>query len=158
VPLLLITIAIIGGTGATASEESAGTLDLLLAQLVTRGPLLLEEAAGLALAILIAALFSLPGFLLGTAFTDVGSSTGRLRAAVLDMLPIAFIFLALSLSAGAALRSRGLAAALATGGVVVSYFVYTVGAAVDALEDVRRLTPFYCYWADGSRVLAHGFD
>ncbi len=143
VPLLLITLAIIAGSGAIAGEESAGTLDLLLAQPIPRPRLLLEKAAALTLALLLAALASIPGFLLGRAFVDIDLTSGRLVLAVLNMVPPALMFLTLSLWMSAALPGRGAAAAVATGAVVVAYFLNTVGAAVDLLETPRRLTPFY---------------
>lgn len=156
IPLLLITLAIIGGTAATAGEEGAGTMDVLLAQPVTRTRLLLEKAAGLAAAIVLAALASFPGFVLGAALVDIEIGLGSLLLGVLNMLPIALLFLALSLWGGAALPNRGAAAAVAIGVVVVSYFLYTVGATVDVLDTPRKLSPFY--WSDASRVLLHGFD
>jgi ABC-2 type transport system permease protein len=156
IPLLLITLAIIGGTGTLAGEEDAGTLDLLLAQPVTRTRMLLEKAAGLSIAVALAALAAMPGFLLGAIFVDIEISMGRLLAATLTMVPLALLFLSLSLWGGATLANRGAAAALAIGVVVVGYFLYTLGASVDLLETPRRLTPFY--WTDGSYVLIHGFS
>jgi ABC-2 type transport system permease protein len=156
VPLLLITLAIIGGTGTLAGEEDAGTLDLLLAQPVTRTRVLLEKALGLSIAVSVATLAAMPGFLLGMVFVDVEISAGRLFAATLAMLPLALLFLALALVGGATLASRGAAAAVAIGAVVVGYFGYTLGATVGILEVPRRLTPFY--WCEGSYVLVHGLD
>jgi ABC-2 type transport system permease protein len=156
IPLLLITLAIIGGTGALAGEEGAGTLDLLLAQPVTRTRLVLEKTIGLALAIAFAAVASFLGFLLGTAFVDIAIGLGRVWSAVLNMIPITLLFLALSLWGSAALPSRGAAALLSIGVVVAAYFLYMVGATVTLLETPRKLSPFY--WADGGHVLLHGFD
>jgi ABC-2 type transport system permease protein len=155
-PLLLITVAIIGGTGATAGEEGAGTLDLLLAQPVSRRRVLLEKAAGLALALTFAALWALPGFVIAVAFVDFDLSFGRFFAATINMLPLTFLFLALAFWAGAALPSRSAAAVVCIGAVVVTYFLNTIGAAVDVLEIPRKFSPFY--WADGSHVLVGGFD
>jgi ABC-2 type transport system permease protein len=156
VPLLLITLAIIGGTGTLAGEEDAGTLDLLLAQPVTRTRALLEKAAGLSLAVALVALVAVPGFLLGGLFVDLDIGIGKLLAATVAMIPLALLFLALSLWGGATLANRGAAAALAIGVVVVGYFLYTLGASVDLLATPRRLTPFY--WSDGSYALVHGFS
>lgn len=156
IPLLLITVAIIGGTGATAGEEGAGTLDLLLAQPVSRRRVLLEKSVGLALALTIATFCSLPGFLLAMAFVDFDLGVPRLFAATVNMLPVTFLYLALALWAGAALPSRTAAAVLCIGAVVVAYFLNTIGAAVDMLEIPRKLSPFY--WADASHVLVRGFD
>jgi len=156
IPLLLITVAVIGGTGAFAGEESAGTLDLLLAQPISRRRLVLEKSAALSLAIAVAALASFPGFLLARLFVDFDLSYTRILEAVANMLPVTLLFLALALWGSAALPGRGAAAMLSIGVVVVTYFLNTIGAAVSLLDTPRKLSPFY--WADGSHVLIHGFD
>ncbi len=156
IPLLLITVAIIGGTGTLAGEEAAGTLDLLLAQPITRRRLVLEKAAGLSLALLMAALLSLPGFVLGKLLVDFDIGYLRILEAVLNMMPVTLLYLALALWGSAALPGRGAAAVVCIGAVVAAYFLNTVGAVVEVLEVPRKLSPFY--WADGSHVMLHGFD
>lgn len=154
-PLLLITLAVIGATGTLAGEEAAGTLDLLLAQPITRTRVVLEKTIGLALAVLLAALAAMPGFLLGLVLADVEISVARLLVAVLAQVPLTLIFLTLSLWASAALPTRGAAAAVAIAVVVVTYFLNMLGASVDLLDTPRKLSPFY--WTDASRILLHGF-
>jgi ABC-2 type transport system permease protein len=155
VPLLLITLAIIGATGALAGEEGAGTLDRLGEQQVTRTRLVLEKTAGLALAVIIATAVCIPGFAIGLLFVDMDLSLARITLAVANMLPVSLLFLTLSLWAAAALPSRGAAAAVAIGAVVATYFLNAIGGAVEALDGVRKLSPFY--WSDASGVLLHGF-
>ena len=65
---------------------------------------MLEKAAGLVLA---AALASLPGFLLGAMAAGLGSYMGRISMAVLNMLPLIFLFLMFSLWTSAAAQTRG---------------------------------------------------
>ncbi len=154
--LLLSILAIVVGTAATAGEEGAGTLDLLLAQPIARASLLLGKAAGLAGGLAAAALIAIPAFLVATLSADQHLSTWRLAAATLSLLPFPLLFLALGLWAGAALRSRAAAAMAATAVIVVAYFLNALGAAVDFLEIPRRFSPFY--WVDPSHVLLHGFD
>ena len=156
IPLLLITLAIIGGTAAFAGEEGAGTLDLLLAQPVKRWRLALEKAVALAVSITLAALTSLIGFAVGKVWIDFELGMGRITAAVFSMLPITFLFLTLSLWASAALPSRSAAATLVTGLVVVSYFLQILGEAAPALQTMRKVSPFY--WSEPSRVVIGGFD
>ena len=155
VPLLLITIAIIGATGTLAGEEGAGTLESLLALPITRVRLLLAKCAGLVVALLITAVVMVPGFMLGLLFVDIDLSVRRMLLAALNMVPLALLFLTLSLWAAAALPSRGAAAAVSIGSVVVTYFLNMLGASITALETPRKLSPFY--WSDASRILLHGF-
>jgi len=124
--LLLITVAIIGGTGAFAGEEGAGTLDLLLAQPVSRRRLVLEKSAALSLAIAIAAIASFPGYVLGCLFVDFDLSFLRIFEAVLNMLPVTLLFLAVALWGSAALPGRGAAAMILIGVVVVAYFLNAI--------------------------------
>ena len=133
VPLLFVTLAIIGGTGALAGEEGAGTLDLLLAQPVSRSRLVLEKAGGLALAIALMAVATWPGFVVGSLVVDFEIDRWRVLSAVFNMIPISLVYLMLALWGGAALPSRGAAAVLAIGAVVAAYFLNTLGAAVDIL-------------------------
>lgn len=155
-PLLLITVAIIAATGATAGEESAGTLDLLLALPAKRWRVLAEKAAGIALALVLACVFGFVGFILSKPFVGFPLGYGRIAEGMANMLPVSFLYLALALLLAAALPTRAAAAALSIGAVVAAYFVNTLGAAVGSLSGLRRASPFY--WGDGSHVLVHGFD
>ncbi len=156
VPLLLITLAIISGTAAFAGEEANGTLDLLLAQPVKRWRLAVEKGLALTIAVVLAAAASLVGFALGKSWAEIEVSMGRIGAAVANMLPISLLFLMLSLWLSAALPTRGTAASLVTGLVVVTYFVHLVGDLAPALETIRKVSPFY--WAEPSLVLMNGFN
>lgn len=156
IPLLLITVAIIGGTGALAGEEGAGTLDLLLAQPISRRRLVLEKAAAFSVALVAASLVTFPGFLFAMLFVEFDLGKVRILEAVLNMLPVTLLYLTLSLWGSAALPGRGGAALLAIGAVVAAYFLNSLGAAIEMLEGPRKLSPFY--WSDGSHVLMQGFD
>jgi ABC-2 type transport system permease protein len=156
VPLLLITLAVISGTAAFAGEEGAGTLDLLLAQPVKRWRVVVEKAVALTIAVVVCALAGLAGFLIGRIWVDIEIGTGRFALATANMIPIALLFLMLSLWASATLPTRGAAATLLTGLVIVTYFVQILGEVVPILGTVRKLSPFY--WSDASRVLLHGLD
>jgi ABC-2 type transport system permease protein len=156
VPILLIILAIITGTAIVAGDEAAGTLDLVLAQPVSRSRLLRERGAGLAVALAIAALASLPGFLLASLMVDFSIDLPRIALAVVCMLPIALLFLALSILGSAALPSRSAATLLAVGVAVSTYFFNLIGAAVESVRFLQKLSPFY--WADSYHVLSRGFD
>ncbi|HUZ01496.1 MAG TPA: ABC transporter permease subunit [Thermomicrobiaceae bacterium] len=155
-PMLLIVLAIIGGTATLAGEESAGTLDLVLAQPVKRGRVVLEKAAGLAIALTVAALASLLGFVTALLFIDFSIPFQHVAVAVLNTLPLALLFLGLSLWAAAILPSRAAAAMLVIGVTVTTYFFNLIGGAVESVSFLRKLSPFY--WADASHVLLQGFD
>lgn len=156
IPLVLITLAIIAGTGAIAGEEGAGTMDMLLAQPMRRWRLVVERAVGIALLVTIPALLGWPGFVLGEAFVDFELGGWPLMIATLNMLPQVFIFLGLALLMSALMANRGAAAGITTGILVIFYFVHTLASAVASLNEFRKLTPFY--WSDSSWVFIHGFS
>lgn len=156
IPLLLVTLAIVGGSAAFAGEEGASTMDLLLAQPIKRWELAVAKGAALALSIALAALSSLIGFTVGLMFVDFDIGLGRIAEAVVYMIPLAWAFAGAALLASAALSSRAAAAMVITGYLVLSYFVQVLGDVAPVLENVRRLSPFY--WSDASRVLLNGFD
>ena len=156
VPITLVIFAIVAGTAATAGEESAGTLDMLLAQPIRRRRVIVEKALGIGAAVSVALLAGLPGIYLGQLFVDMDISPWRTLAATIVTLPLLYLFAALAMLLGAALPTRAMAVAVATALAVLAYVVYTVGALVDALSGVRKITPFY--WSDASKALVGDFE
>jgi ABC-2 type transport system permease protein len=154
--IMLAVLAVVAGTAATAGEEGAGTLDLVLAQPVRRTRVMLAKTAGIAAGLALSALAAIPGYLLAILFVDGMFSTWRFVAAILALLPAVALFLALSLLAGATFKSRGMAATAAAGAIVGAYFLNAIGGSIEFLEGSRRLSPFY--WSDTAHVLLHGFD
>lgn len=153
---LLAVLATIAGTFATAGEEGAGTLDLLLAQPVRRWRLLLSKAAGPAAGLALAGFCSIPAFLIASTAGDQHLSIWRLAQAVLSFTPFVCLFLALGMWLGAWLPSRAVAGTASTAVLVVSYFLNAIGTAADFLTIPRRFSVFY--WIDPSHVLLHGID
>lgn len=155
-PMLLIVLAIIGGTATLAGEEGAGTLDLVLAQPVKRVRVVLEKAAGLAIGLAVSALVTLLGFVVAPLLVDFSIPFRPITVAVLNTLPLALLFLGLSMLAASILPSRGSAAMLVIGLTVATYFFNLIGGAVESVAFLQKVSPFY--WADASHVLLHGFD
>jgi len=156
IPLLVIVVAIIAGTATIAGEESAGTLEFLLAQPVSRTRLLLQKAGALSLLITLVILVPYPFMLAMMALTDFDLSRMSFLGATVTMIPISLLFLYLALWCSAALPTRAAAAITSGGVVVVTFFLNTIGALVDVLDQPRKISPFY--WADASHVLVSGFD
>ncbi len=151
VPLVIIIFAIVAGTAATAGEESAGTLDLLLAQPVSRRRVVLEKAAGLTAAVSVALAAGAPGAWIGQLVVDFDLAPWRILLAMVLTIPLALLFLVLAMFAGATLPNRAAAVVFSTSAAVAGYVVQTLGLLVTQLEDIRKLTPFY--WAEASEVL-----
>jgi len=156
VPLLFITVAVIAGTGATAGEEANGTMDILLAQPVTRRRLVLEKAAGIALAAIMGVLLSLLGFYLVKPFVDFPVGPVRLFEATLSVIPLVLLFAMLAVWAGVTFPNRSLASMFTIGVLVVAYFLQLMGPTASFLEWPQKASPFY--WADSSKVIVHGIQ
>ncbi len=154
--MLVAVLAVIVGSAATASEERDGTLDVLLAQPVSRARLLLGKGAGIALALTVAMLLAWPAFVLANLYAGLDISAAGFAAVTLSGVPLVVLFLAFALWAGAVMPSRAGAALAASTVVVALYFLFMLGTAVPLLDGPRRATPFY--WSDAAHVLIDGFD
>jgi ABC-2 type transport system permease protein len=152
---LVAVLAVIAGTGATAGEEGAGTLDLMLAQPLKRSVFLAGKALGLAVALTLILAAAVPAFLLGDLRADLPVPVLDFAIAMASLVPAALVFLALAILLSVSLPTRAMATTLASAAVVAAYFVNAAGT-VGPLETVRNLSPFY--WADPSHVLFDGFD
>jgi ABC-2 type transport system permease protein len=146
-PLILIINAIGLGAAAIGGSESDGTLELLLANPVSRARLFAGRALG---ALLLA---SIPALTAGLAIVGMGAPAGLLddvslldlAGATLASLTLALLFGALALAVGAATGSRGLAVSVSGGAAVAGYLLQGVLAAADAPAAVRNLVPWHWY-------------
>ena len=144
-PVLLIVCAVIQGTGAVAGEESAGTLELLLAQPVPRSSVLVQKAAAVCIGAVLILAIAFCGFALTVPFVAIDVTLVDVGAGVLNMLPITLLFFGLALWLGAYAPSRGLASAIAVGVATAAYVLNTFAVGIDALRGLRWATPFYYY-------------
>ncbi len=151
IPLLLITLAIIAGTGTLAGEEGSGAMDLLLAQPIRRRDVVLAKTLGVTIALLFAVVASLPGMVAAALLVDFDISWPRLIFATLNMAPLTLFFFGVALWASVALPTRGAAVVVAVGAAVVPYLVNTVLAAAATGEALQKLTPFY--WGQATEIL-----
>ena len=154
--ILVLVYVIVAGTGAVAGEEGAGTMDLLLAQPITRTAVLLEKVAASAVGASGIIGLGLVGFLVSIPTVDIDVTLADVAIASANMLPITLLFLALSVCAGAALPTRGVASGVVIGVVTATYFVYSLSNGVESLEWMRYGTPFY-YYGSGL-ALVHGIE
>lgn len=145
IPILLLVYAVIQGTGAIAGEESGGTMDLVLAQPVTRRSLVLQRIVATILGTVSIIAIGYLGWLLSVPFVDIDVSLWDVFLANINLLPITLLFFSLSLAAGAIAPTRGMAVAISVGIATATYFIQTLAATVDVLEPLKYLSPFYYY-------------
>jgi ABC-2 type transport system permease protein len=147
VPLLLMVAAIGAGARATAGEEERGTLDLLLANPVSRRRIVAEKVAALLAEIALLALVLWLSLLVGVEIVGMDISAFHLAAAAASAALLAFTFGTIALLVGAATGHRGAAIGVAAAGGVAAYLVSSLAALVGFLEQVRVASPFYHYVA-----------
>lgn len=143
-PVLLIIMALAMGTRAIAGEEEEGQLDLVLSHPVSRGRLLLERAAALALAVTLGGLAVFITLWLArapTGLTDV--LPAGLAAASLLLTLLGLVYGALALCIGAATGRPGLSTAVAGLAAVLGYMGHTFAPGVEQLAWLRHLSPFH---------------
>lgn len=148
VPLLLLIAAIGAGARATAGEEERGTLDLLLANPISRRRLVLEKLAALAAEIAILMVVLWLALIVGVEAIGMDVSPAHLAAATFAAALLAFVFGSIALFLGAAFGRRGAAVGIAAAGAVAAYLLSSLANLVDFLKPLRGASPFYHYTAN----------
>ena len=156
IPALLAGVAIALGTATVGGEDADGTLEMLLAQPVSRARVLAEKTLTLAAGLTVTAAVAVPAFAIGLPLGDLDIGLGRVILAIVLTALTALTYLVLAIWLGALLPTRRQAAVIAAGALIAGYFLNTLGAAVPALEEWRPLSPLY--WSDASVVLTGGLE
>jgi ABC-2 type transport system permease protein len=155
-PLLAVVFGIGAGARAIGGTEEAGTLELLLANPVTRSRVLLERyLATFGLLAGLVAVFGLALLVLGPPFEALdGIPTANVIGACGAVFSLGLLHGSLAFTVGAVAGRRGVAVALATAAAVAGYLVETVLAAAGDLGTVRQLSPWH--WYLDRNLLAEG--
>jgi ABC-2 type transport system permease protein len=155
-PILLFILAIGMGTTAIAGEEDRRTMDLLLAQPVRRGDVVVQKFAAMAtiVSLVVGVVFLL--LLISSPLLDLDLSFEGMLAVNVAAGLLGLLFGAMALALGALTGRRGLAIGLSAGIAVAAFFLYGLAPLVDALEPFGKLSPFY--WYLEPNPLANGFD
>jgi ABC-2 type transport system permease protein len=156
-PIIFLVYAISAGARGIAGEEEQGTLDLLLAQPVSRGRVLLQKYAGMVagLVLLTATLF---GTLVATAplfQMHIGAWRLLQGSLLVGLLGLAFGSIAFLVAAG--WGRRGLAYGVAGGLAGIMYLMDILAPLWTVLERIRPVSLYYYYGiaplSEGMRVV-----
>jgi ABC-2 type transport system permease protein len=145
VPLLLLVAAIGTGAGTIAGEEERGTLELLLANPVSRTKVVLEKTIALVAEIAGLGLVLWLALWVGALLANMDISAGRLAAATLSAVLLALAYGTIAVLLGAATGRRTVAIGLTAAAAVAAYLVNGLAPLVHALEVPQKLSPFYHY-------------
>lgn len=155
-PLILIVFGIGLGARAIAGSEQDGTLELLLANPVTRGAVVVERY--LAMVAMIGALTAVVAVSLVVLAPPFGALddvpvTG-LAGAVGGVFGITLLHATLAFGVGAATGRRAWALSAATVAAVVGYLLQGLVGLSDAIAPLRFVSPWH--WYLGRNMLAQG--
>jgi ABC-2 type transport system permease protein len=153
-PLVFLAYAIVKGSDLIAGEEERGTLDLLMANPISRTSLLLQKAgaAGVVIAYLAAILWV--GMMIGCKAFSIALRPARLLAAVFSLALFTLAVFVLSLAAACLKGRKRAAAASVSGFLIAAFLVQSYAPMVDWLRPWRFLSPFFYY--NGNSVLLNG--
>jgi ABC-2 type transport system permease protein len=156
VPIVLAIYVITVATGTLAGEEGRGSLEILLAQPVSRRRLFLEKVAAIGLGALMIAALTAVALVMSVSFIDTGGdlTAFQLGAAVFGTLPVVALAGSLALLLATVAPSRGTAAALVAAVFVAAWLVNGLGALSPQTQWLQPLSGFY--YADLQTLLTDG--
>jgi len=146
-PLLFLIFEIGRGAASIAGEERVGTLDLLLANPIARGRVVLEKFGTLVASMFVLGVVFFLVLLLGVLVLDMDIGLRSLIVPTVGTILLGIFFGTLALSVGALTGRKGTASAVSALVAVVAYFLNSLAPFVEAVEPLRVVSPFY--WALG---------
>jgi ABC-2 type transport system permease protein len=154
IPLILLIAAIGAGARALAGEEEAGTLDLLLANPVSRTQVAMAKLVIVIAEILVISVVLWGALWASSAIFGLGVDGAHLLGATASaaLLAIAFGALATAVAAGTGRRAIAITACAAI--ALAGYLVNALAPLVSGLNEVRWISPWHHYAA--SDPLRHG--
>ncbi|MBL1079882.1 ABC transporter permease subunit [Nocardia sp. 2] len=154
--LLLMVIFAVTMGGRTAAQEDSGTLDLLLAQPISRSALLWQRFAALAVQIGIVTTVLGLSVIAGARAGKIEVPAGNIVAATAGLGLLGLAVGALTLLVGAVTGKRALTLGFAALLVVGGYLANSLGALIDGATWLRKLSPFH--YAIGDSPLMNGWN
>jgi len=153
--IVVIVFAISLGTAAIAGEEDRGTLDLLLANPISRARVVLERVGAMGTLIAVVAFATFLVLLVADPLVDLGFSVVNMVASNVGLALTALVFGTMALAVGGVTGRRSFTLGTVSGVTVTAFFVNGLAPLVDWLRWPRELSPFY--WLQRSDPLRNGF-
>lgn len=145
-PLLLVVLGIGAASWSVAGSEGEGTLEMLLANPVSRVRVALERLAGV---LVLTGVVALVGTVVTAALLPLvdltGLPAGAVWAAGLGAWTLALSFAAVSFAVGAATGSKSLALGSGSAAAAGTYVLFGLTAFVSAVEPLRWVCPWFWF-------------
>jgi ABC-2 type transport system permease protein len=155
-PVLALVMAIGLGARAIAGSEEDGSLELLIAQPVSRTRVVLQKAAALGVAVLGAGIVVFLAILAIRGPIDLDLPISHIAAASFNLALFGLLFGTVAILVGAITGKKGLAVGATAGIAVIAFLANGLAPQVDALAWAQNISPFA--WANGSDTLRDGID
>lgn len=153
-PVIFLIFGIAAGARAIAGEEQNGTMDILMAQPISRTRIVLDKFAAMASTTVMLALMLLAGLLLGGLAVGMPINLPRLVATTLLTALFGLAFGAIAFMLGAWARGKGRAMGIASTVAVTTFLLNGLAPMVDWLSGFRWLSPWH--WFARSAPIKHG--
>ena len=147
-PALLLVYAIGRSTSTLAGEEEDHTLDLLLAQPISRTALYVQKVGGVALGIAVLAIAVAVPVIALADWSELKVPAANLWAATAQLFAFVLFLGMLAMTVSASIGRRAAGVGVAAGLAFVTYLLDGFGKSIEWLEPWRVLTPWYWYDID----------
>lgn len=144
-PILVILYAVSAGNAAVAGEEDRHTMDLLLANPISRTRLVLDKVGAMVIGILLITTVTGAALLLSGPLFGLTIPADKAMASMLHLALLGLVFGSLALAIGAATGRTGVSRGVPGLVAVLAYIVNALGPMVSWLEPIQKLSPFYQY-------------
>lgn len=155
-PLLLILFAVLWGSDLIAGEEDRRTIDILLANPISRRRVVAEKWGALLAGVTVIGAALGAGLAIANPTVDLDVKAAGAAAAAVSVALLAVMFGTLALALGAATGRRGVARGASAVVAIAAYLVSSLADLVGWLKAFRPLSPWY--HALGVDPLANGFS
>lgn len=155
-PAAAIAVGVVSAGRATAGEEEAKTLGLLLAAPVGRVSVLLAKAAAMVVHVLVVAVLLAAGMLLGSLVGDMDLSLRGVVGASAHVAALGVLFGCLALLVGAGTGRRRLTTVVSSGLASAAFLAATFLPLSDATAGTEQASPWY--YLTAADPLANGAD
>ena len=160
-PLMFLFFTIAIGANAIGGEEERKTIDLLLANPITRSRIVLEKFGAMVLLTVVLGVVTVVGFAVGgprVGLVGAALPLANVAAGMASAVLLGLFFGTLALAAGAATGSRSIAIAVASGAALVNYLIKTMASVVPAMANVEKALPLYFFMSDAHNPLRSGLE
>lgn len=155
-PLVIGALAITGASATTAGEEEDRILALVLAYPVSRSRLVTAKGVAIATIVLIIALATWIGLIVGVALAGGGITIAHITALAVQLAFFGLATGALAIALAAGTGRRSLATGVAAGIAILSWLINSFAPLITGIGWLKYLSLFYYY--AGHDPLTRGVD